>query len=54
VLVRAADEAGAAARTPWPTLAADLEEHTVPGDHFTMLVPPHLTALAAALHEVLR
>jgi amino acid adenylation domain-containing protein len=53
-VIRAADEPRAGNDAAWPALVADLVRHTVPGNHFTMLAPPHLSTLAATLREVLR
>jgi len=38
----------------WPGLAADIEVHTVPGDHDTMLTEPNVAVLARELDEALR
>jgi amino acid adenylation domain-containing protein len=37
----------------WADCGADVTDHTTPGDHFTLLRPPHLAALARTLREVL-
>jgi amino acid adenylation domain-containing protein len=36
-------------RAAWTGLAAELEEHLVPGDHYSMLRPPHLATLTTTL-----
>ncbi len=57
ILLRAAG--GLAARPDrdpalgWSSLAAAVEIHEVPGDHETMAVPPHVTALADCLRRCL-
>jgi amino acid adenylation domain-containing protein len=38
----------------WPGLAAEIEVHTVPGKHDTMLMEPHVAVLARKLEEALR
>jgi amino acid adenylation domain-containing protein len=47
-------EASAGASGPWRGIAAGgLVLRTVPGDHYTMLRPPHVDVLAAGLRECL-
>ena len=38
----------------WDTLCPRLERRIVPGDHYTMLRPPHLATLATAVGDALR
>ncbi|MEO6036501.1 MAG: thioesterase domain-containing protein, partial [Verrucomicrobiota bacterium] len=37
----------------WPSLAADIEAHIVPGNHDTILMEPHVKVLAAKLADCL-
>jgi thioesterase domain-containing protein/acyl carrier protein len=56
VLVCAADtdDLGSAGReASWRAVVPDLTVRHSPGDHLTMVKPPHVTALAAVLDEVL-
>ncbi|MEV4706159.1 amino acid adenylation domain-containing protein [Actinoplanes sp. NPDC049316] len=52
VLIRAA-ESSPADFTMWKELCPGLEELTSPGDHFTMVQPPHVEALAAMIRRCL-
>jgi thioesterase domain-containing protein len=45
----AASLPGVAAQARWQELAAGLEVHDVPGDHYTMLEQPHVPVLATRL-----
>ena len=38
----------------WRRVAAQVDVHTVPGDHFTLLQPPHVQEVAAAITARLR
>ncbi|MFC0527566.1 amino acid adenylation domain-containing protein [Phytohabitans kaempferiae] len=53
VLVRAAECLAPAEFERWPAVSPDIEYRTAPGNHFTMVQPPHLTGLAAVLRDVL-
>lgn len=47
-------EAGALSGQPWRDLASgSFEVQTVPGDHVTMMAPPHVAVLAKALQRAL-
>ena len=37
----------------WAGLCSRLDRRTVPGDHYSMLRPPHLAVLAAAVRAAL-
>ncbi|WLS48447.1 amino acid adenylation domain-containing protein [Micromonospora profundi] len=50
-LIRTAD--GADDDATWQALCPRLDRQTVPGDHYTMLRPPHLAALATAVRDAL-
>jgi len=52
-LIRTADGPDTDSAT-WRALCPRLDRRTVPGDHYTMLRPPHLAALATAVREALR
>ncbi len=49
LLLRAAEEAEMT--EGWSQLSAKLEVHNVPGDHFTMMRPPHVSTLAEVLRK---
>ena len=56
VLLRASDEGDCQVETPdsttgWNRLSTKLEVHSVPGDHLTMMRPPHLFTLAEILRK---
>ncbi|MET7880888.1 thioesterase domain-containing protein, partial [Micromonospora profundi] len=51
-VIRTADGADADDAT-WQALCPRLDRRTVPGDHYTMLRPPHLAALATAVRDAL-
>jgi thioesterase domain-containing protein len=53
VLVHAADGDLPLETARWQAVAPHLERRTVPGDHHTMLQPPHLNVLAAVVRDVL-
>jgi amino acid adenylation domain-containing protein len=54
VLLRAADEPDEDAER-WRVLAPESFEHyVVPGNHYTMIAPPHLSAVAQAVQRCLR
>ncbi|MEH1030101.1 amino acid adenylation domain-containing protein, partial [Micromonospora profundi] len=54
-LIRTADGADRADDdATWQALCPRLGRRTVPGDHYTMLRPPHLAALATAVRDALR
>ncbi|HEX6076506.1 MAG TPA: amino acid adenylation domain-containing protein [Micromonosporaceae bacterium] len=54
VLVNAADEPAEDLRR-WRALASEgLEHHVMPGDHYTMLQPPHVSVLGDTLRQCLR
>ncbi|WP_297339201.1 alpha/beta fold hydrolase, partial [Pseudophaeobacter sp.] len=47
-------EAGALSGQPWRDIASgSFEVQTVPGDHVTMMAPPHVAVLAKALQKAL-
>jgi thioesterase domain-containing protein/acyl carrier protein len=51
LLIRAEETAAAVPETAtgWAALAASLEVRILPGDHYSLLRPPHVTALCACL-----
>ena len=49
LLALVASEAPADAAAPWRSLAASIEEHRVPGDHYTLVQPPRVDELARLL-----
>jgi thioesterase domain-containing protein len=54
VLITARDNGPTSDVSAWKAHAPDLEHITVPGDHFSMLRPPHVDELAAIVRQVLR
>jgi len=56
VLIRAADNpvVGDEVYEAWHRACPLLEQRTVPGDHHSLLLPPRLAGLAAALNQALR
>ncbi|MQA25135.1 MAG: hypothetical protein GEU94_06630, partial [Micromonosporaceae bacterium] len=52
-LLSAADHLDREEVDRWRTVAAGFEHHVTPGDHYTMLQPPHVTTLAGVLRGCL-
>ncbi|MGZ3457745.1 MAG: alpha/beta fold hydrolase, partial [Archangium sp.] len=55
VLLRAAEgpREGLEETLGWGALASEVEVHEVPGDHFSLIAPPHVNHLAERLRELL-
>lgn len=53
VLMEVSAESVAHEYAQWHGMCPHLERRTVPGDHYTVMRPPHLAALAAAVRDVL-
>ncbi len=53
ILITAGDDDGSTDLTPWNTLTPHLHHLTTPGNHYTMLRPPHLATLTTTLARAL-